>query len=227
MSRRPFVQSTLARDTRQSLRDLSSQPGLLARWAGASAVIALAMLAAIGLVGAHAAAKEPFVPVFADTRAGFSDVLWLVANNAMVVLLHCLVCLACYLVKRSLPGRPPTSGRVAVMVWKAEVKLALPIVGALAAGSVFWQILIVGQGLSDAAAGVGLTSWQLLARLSIHGIVEMTAMFLPLAACLYLTRRQRFEQLLAAAIITGLVALDLLIVAACWEVWGAPQLLSF
>jgi len=227
MSRRPFVRSTLAQDTASSLRELSAQPKLLARWTATSAVIALAMLAAIGLVGAHATVKDPFIPVFADTQAGFSDVLWLVANNAMVVLLHCLVCLACYLVKRSLPARPLAPGRVAVMVWKAEVKLALPIVGALAAGSVFWQILIVGQGLADAAAGVGLTSWQLLVRLSIHGIVEMTAMFLPLAACLYLTRRRRFEQLIAAAVITGLVALDLLIVAACWEVWGAPQLLTF
>ena len=48
---------------------------------------------------------------------------------------------------------------------------------------------------------------------------ELTALFLPLAACLALVRRRRFDDLAAAAALTAVVALPVVVMAAYVEVF--------
>ena len=55
---------------------------------------------------------------------------------------------------------------------------------------------------------------------------ELTALFLPLAAWLIASRRGEWNQLLAATLITVLLAIPVLVVAATIEVYVWPQILE-
>jgi len=52
------------------------------------------------------------------------------------------------------------------------------------------------------------------------------ALFLPLAAWIVASRRGEWDRLLAATLVTVAFAIPLLVLAAVWEVYGAPHLLS-
>jgi hypothetical protein len=58
-----------------------------------------------------------------------------------------------------------------------------------------------------------------------HALLELTAVFLPLAAWTIASRRGEWDQLLAATMVTVLAAVPMLIVAATWEVYVWPELL--
>jgi uncharacterized membrane protein SpoIIM required for sporulation len=66
----------------------------------------------------------------------------------------------------------------------------------------------------------------LLLALLPHALPELTALFLPLAAWLTASRRGDWDQLLAATVVTVALALPVLIMCACWEVYGAPHLVA-
>jgi uncharacterized membrane protein SpoIIM required for sporulation len=65
----------------------------------------------------------------------------------------------------------------------------------------------------------------LLTGLLPHAIVELTALFLPLAAWIIASRRGEWERLLAATLVTVAVAVPMLVVSALWEVYVAPHVL--
>jgi uncharacterized membrane protein SpoIIM required for sporulation len=59
-----------------------------------------------------------------------------------------------------------------------------------------------------------------------HALPELTALFLPLAAWLIASRRGEWSQLLAATLITVLLAIPVLIAAAAIEVYLWPRILE-
>ena len=52
------------------------------------------------------------------------------------------------------------------------------------------------------------------------------ALFLPLAAWIVASRRGDWDQLLAATFVTSALALPVLVLAAVWEVYGAPHIVT-
>jgi uncharacterized membrane protein SpoIIM required for sporulation len=59
-----------------------------------------------------------------------------------------------------------------------------------------------------------------------HALIELTALFLPLAAWIIASRRGEWDQLLAATLVTVAIALPMLLVAAVIEVWVSPHVLQ-
>jgi uncharacterized membrane protein SpoIIM required for sporulation len=59
-----------------------------------------------------------------------------------------------------------------------------------------------------------------------HALIELTALFLPLAAWIIASRRGEWHQLLAATFVTVAIAAPMLVVAALIEVYISPHLLA-
>jgi len=66
----------------------------------------------------------------------------------------------------------------------------------------------------------------LLAVLSAHAPLELTALFLPLAAWISASRRGEWDQLLAATFVTVAIAVPMLMLAALIEVYVSPHVLA-
>jgi hypothetical protein len=52
------------------------------------------------------------------------------------------------------------------------------------------------------------------------------ALFLPLAAWLIASRRNQWDQLLAATLVTVALAVPILLITATWEVYLAPRVIG-
>ena len=59
-----------------------------------------------------------------------------------------------------------------------------------------------------------------------HALPELVALFLPLAAWLIASRRDRWDELLAATVVTVSVAVPVLLASGAIEVWVSPRLLQ-
>lgn len=66
----------------------------------------------------------------------------------------------------------------------------------------------------------------LLATVLPHALVELTAVFLPLAAWTIASRRGEWQDLLAATFATVAVAIPMLVLASSWEAFVWPRLLE-
>ena len=184
----------------------------LAPWALGALAIGLALLGTALLIAVLAGPGAPYTPVFADPTAGMSDVARIVMRNSMVLALQVFVCAGTYLTTR--PGDHPVLRRRSVYV----------IVG-LSVYSFASQAWRLGHDLASAAHTLGFTPVQLTLRLATHAVPELTAIFLPLAACLTLVRRRRTDDLGAAALLTALVAWPIVVCAAGIEVFLTPHVL--
>jgi hypothetical protein len=177
---------------------------VLAPWALGSLLIGLALLGGALLVAVLAGPSVAYTPVFADSSAGAADVVRIAARNGVVLALQTLVCVAVYIATR--PGERRRG-------W------ALSAVVALSAYSLASQVWRLGHDLASAAHTLGLGPADLLARLSVHAVPELTALYLPLAACLSLVRRGRTDDLAAAAALATVVAVPLVVMCAYVEVF--------
>jgi uncharacterized membrane protein SpoIIM required for sporulation len=59
-----------------------------------------------------------------------------------------------------------------------------------------------------------------------HAVIELTAVFLPLAAWTIASRKGQWQDLLAATFATVAIAIPMLLVAASWETWVWPRILD-
>ena len=59
-----------------------------------------------------------------------------------------------------------------------------------------------------------------------HAVPELVAVFLPLAAWTIASRRDEWDELMAATLTTVVVAIPILIAAATWEVYAWPRILA-
>ena len=59
-----------------------------------------------------------------------------------------------------------------------------------------------------------------------HALLELTAVFLPLAAWTIASRRGDWQDLMAATVATVAMAIPMLLIAAAWETWVWPHLID-
>ena len=88
------------------------------------------------------------------------------------------------------------------------------------------QALYLGFQGSTIAYQLDISIATLLLSVLPHALLELTALFLPLAAWLIASRRGEWNQLLAATLITVLIAIPALVVAATIEVYVWPHVLE-
>src|SRR3954447_161958 len=174
---------------------------ILRPWALGSLAIGMALLAAALVIAVQSGPGTPYTPVFADSTAGAADVGRIFLRNSGVLLLQVLVCAGVYLCPR--PGEKQRS-----RAW------GLGTILGLSAYSLMSQAWRLGHDLASAAHTLAMSPAELTLRLSLHAVPELTALFLPLAACLALARRRRTEDLAAAALLTSIVALPVVLFAA-------------
>ena len=89
--------------------------------------------------------------------------------------------------------------------------------------SLLSQAWRLGNDLATAAETLAFSPAELLARACVHAIPELTAVFLPLAACVALVRRGRTDDLAAAAVLCAVVAWPVIFFCAGVEVHLTPH----
>lgn len=214
--------------TRRALADWVADPWRTTRpW-----LLGSALAACLLLVGTLVVAEvvEPNRDIYLGlppiTAAGPSYVLTILSHNLLVLALHSMACVAGFIAGSSLPHEAARLKGLNRMVHQYGSKFAIGFVVIATTFSMTYQVWSLGT----AAAGVGhelhVSPALLLLALLPHAALELVALFLPLAAWVIASRRGTWDQLLAAALITTVLAIPLLTAAATWETFGAPHLVA-
>jgi hypothetical protein len=220
-------------DTRATLRRWRARPlAVVAPWALGSLAIAALLLGATWLV-ATMSAPDPSVFAFHGGGA-WGDYAYILYRNGLVLALHAMACVAGFIAGSSLPvAATGESGFAcqATLRWRRAHdhagRLAMGFVAAATLFSLGTQAYALGSQASSVADAHGVSPALLLVSLLPHAAPELFALFLPLAAWLLASRRQAWDELLAATFATTAVAVPLLLGAAAVEVWLSPHVLSF
>ena len=105
-------------------------------------------------------------------------------------------------------------------------EFAILFVCAVTLFSLCTQALYLGFQGSTISSQLGISRAELILSVLPHALLELTALFLPLAAWLIASRRGEWNQLLAATLVTVLIAIPTLVIAATIEVYVWPHILE-
>lgn len=196
-------------------------------WALASFGVAVALIVATGLVATWSRPGEDYDLAGVSRPAELSDVRYVITRNMLVLTLHALACVAAYLARRSLPAEAARYGGF----WRAlstRVGSAAMVFVALATVFSFvTQARLVGQTAATIAHHLGISPAQLLLVITPHALPELTAVFLPLAAwAIGGVRERRWNDLMAATLLSCAVAVPVIVCSAFVEAYVSPHLVD-
>jgi len=146
-------------------------------------------------------------------------------RNSLVLALHAMACVAGFIAGSSLPLEATKYSGVWRWVHDKAGPLAIGFVVCATTFSLITQAFVLGGGASTLAAQHGISPGLLLVGLLPHAVPELTALFLPLAAWIIASRRNGWDQLLAATFVTVGIAIPVLVASAFVEVYVSPHLL--
>lgn len=214
--------------TRGTLARWNARPGpVLRAWSLGSLAIAALLLLATWLVALAAPPDPTPVPVLGITAPpSLGDVAQILHRNALVLALHAFACVAGYIAGSSLPREAARRSGVWRRIHDAAGPLAIAFVSAATLFSLATQAYVIGSTASTVSAQLGIAPGLLLVALLPHALLELWALFLPLAAWLIASRRRQWDQLLAATVVTVAIAIPALVLAALIEVYVSPHLLA-
>jgi hypothetical protein len=213
-------------DTRATLHRWRERPAaVVGPWALGGLAVAIALLAATWIV-AIVAGPDPGFFVPQDGNA-WSDYGFILYRNGLVLALHAMACVAGFMAGSSLPIVAEGQTGWWRRVHDRAGKLAMAFVAAATLFSLTTQAYALGIIAADRADAEGVSPAILMVSLLPHALPELCALFLPLAAWLLASRRQAWNELLAATFATAAIAVPVLMVAAAVEVWLSPHLLYF
>jgi uncharacterized membrane protein len=216
------------RDTKVTLRRWNDKPGTILRpWFILSAAIAVALLYAVYAVAklSPADATIRYVIPGYTTEATFTDYLYVLFRNSLVLALHALACVAGFIAGSSLPLSASHRSGLSRWVHEKAGPFAIAFVVCATLFSLATQAYVIGGGMSSIATQLGTTPGRLVFAILPHALLELTALFLPLAAWMIASRRGDWHELLAATVVTVAIAVPILLAAAAVEVWVSPHLL--
>jgi len=216
------------RHTRTTLRAWQRTPGVvLGRWVAGSALAAtgllLAVLAVASLDGGYQQVITLQPPFAVGDGANVLDVL---RSNLLVLALHAMACVAGFIAGSSLPLQAQHHHGLSRWVHEHGGRLAITFVACATAFSLSAQAYLIGHALAGVSHFLRVSPALLLLGLLPHAIPELIALFLPLAAWIIASRRGAWEQLLAATLVTVLLAVPVLVLAAFVEVYVSPHLFA-
>jgi hypothetical protein len=216
------------RDTRLALEAWSERPWAVFRgWLALSVAIALALLGAVWVVaGLLTPDITPIhLPGLTEpSRPG--DLLPILWRNSLVLALHGTACVAGFIAGASMPIAAAQRSGFSRWIHVKAGELAILFVCAVTLFSLSTQALYLGFQGSTIAFQLHISIGVLLLSVLPHALLELTALFLPLAAWLIASRRGEWSQLLAATFVTVLIAIPALVVAATIEVYVWPHVLE-
>jgi hypothetical protein len=213
-------------ETRATLGAWNARPGpVVGRWLAGALAITLVLLGGIWLVGQ---ASEPDLSMSflaLEERATLEQVAHVLGRNALVLALHAFACIAGFIAGSSLPLEAARYSGVWRWIHDKAGPFAIAFVVVATTFSLVTQVLVLGRGAASLAAHLDISCGRLLLYLMPHALPELVALFLPLAAWMIASRRGEWHELLAATIVTVLLAAPVLVVAAFVEVYVTPSLL--
>jgi hypothetical protein len=214
-------------DTRATLEMWSRRPWQVLRaWIALSLAVALALLGAVWVVAGMLTPDLTPVHLAGLTYSSEPDdmlpILW---RNSLVLALHGTACIAGFIAGASMPIAAAQRTGFSRWIHVKAGEFAILFVAAVTLFSLSTQALYLGFQGSSIAYQLDITRLELILSVLPHALPELTALFLPLAAWLIASRRGEWNQLLAATLITVLLAIPVLILAAAIEVYIWPQIL--
>ena len=214
------------RQTRATLRDWQRTPfAVVGRWVAGSALAATGLLTAVWVVASLDHGYQQILslqPPFAV--GGLVDVLAILRSNLLVLALHAMACVAGFIAGSSLPLQAEHHHGVSRWVHEHGGRLAIAFVIGATAFSLSVQAYVIGHTLAGVSGFLGVSPALLLLGVLPHAILELTALFLPLAAWIIASRKGEWDQLLAATVVTVAIAVPVLVIAALIEVYVSPHL---
>jgi hypothetical protein len=216
------------RDTRLALEGWSEQRwAVLWSWVALSLAITLALLGAVWIVARMLTPDITPIHLPGLTQpAEPGDLLPILWRNSLVLALHGTACIAGFIAGASMPIAAAQRTGFSRWVHVKAGELAILFVCAVTLFSLGTQALYLGFQGSTIAFQLHISNATLLLSVLPHALLELTALFLPLAAWLIASRRGEWNQLLAATVVTVLIAIPCLVVSAMIEVYVWPSLLE-
>jgi hypothetical protein len=215
------------RDTRGTLERWNARPwATLGPWFGLALAICAALLGSV-LVVAHFSTPDPsgiLMPGLNEpsTLGGVGHILF---RNSLVLALHAMACVAGFIAGSSLPLEAERYSGVWRWVHDKAGPLAIAFVIAATTFSLFTQAYALGHAASTLAAQGNMSTVLLIVGILPHAILELTGLFLPLAAWTIASRRGAWEELLAATFVTVTIAIPMVVTAAFIEAYVSPHLI--
>ncbi|MFL5899799.1 MAG: hypothetical protein ACJ75S_01155 [Solirubrobacterales bacterium] len=215
-------------DTRETLDAWSEgRWAVLRGWLALSVAIALALLGAVWVVAGLL--TPDITPIHLPGLTEPSqpgDLLPILWRNSLVLALHATACVAGFIAGASMPIAAAQRKGLSQWIHVKAGELAILFVCAVTLFSLSTQALYLGFQGSTISYQLHMPIGLLLLSVLPHAIPELAALFLPLAAWLIASRRGEWNQLLAATLITVLIAVPTLIFAATVEVYIWPHILE-
>lgn len=214
-------------DTRATLRRWNADPIAAVRpWALGAGAVSVGLLCAVWVI-AHAMTPDPtgFLLPGLNAPATLTSVGVVLFRNSLVLTLHAMACIAGFIAGSALPQQAEHHDGWRRTVHEKAGPAAIAFVAAATAFSLCTQAYILGFQASTLAAQLDIGPTVLMLTLLPHALPELVALFLPLAAWMFASRRGAWEELLAATAATGALAVPILVVAANVEVFVWPRLL--
>lgn len=215
------------RDTRATLNRWHAAPSrVLGPWLlGSLTITAILLLSVWGI----ATAVKPDISI--TLLPGFNEpvdsasVGRILFRNSLVLALHGFACVAGFIAGSSLPLQAEYHTGLWRKIHDRAGPLAIGFVTAATLFSLLTQAWALGRTASDLALQLDVSTGMLMLTLLPHALIELVALFLPLAAWLIASRRDQWHELLAATFATVAIAIPALMVAALVEVTVWPDLL--
>lgn len=213
-------------DTRATLDEWNRRPGpVVLRWVAGALLIALALLGAVWMVAA--VSTPDFSYSFLAGQPDLRHVGLVLARNALVLALHAFACIAGFIAGSSMPQEARRHRGAWRWIHEKAGPLAIAFVVAATAFSLVTQAFVLGQGAASLAWDLDISAGVLLLGLLPHALPELVALFLPLAAWMIASRQKDWHELLAATVVTVLLAAPVLVASAFVEVYVSPGLLRW
>lgn len=217
--------------------------GRVARsWVALSFAISLFMFISIW-IGASYLSSHGFIgeevsyrPLF-STKGNFSAFINIFLANVMVLGVHFFACVGAYLVNKRvnhfLENRLSKDEIIDNLNRGEDInftsrqqdishqvgRLSIVLIASLVIFSITRQIIILSTHIAGASQSLDIPITTLMARAALHAFLELTAIFLPLAADLILSKQGRWQELLAGAWFSLAIAIPMLLLTAAIETW--------
>jgi hypothetical protein len=214
------------RRTRVTLRAWREHPGqVLGRWALGSLAAALGLLLAVLVISELSAGYVQVIALRPPFAVGEpADVVGVLEHNLLVLALHAMACVAGFIAGSSLPLQAQSHSGLSRWVHEHGGRIAIAFVACATTFSLSAQAYVLGHTLAGVAGFLRVSPALLLLVVLPHALPELVALFLPLAAWIMASRRGEWDQLLAATLVTVVVAVPVLVGAALVEVYVSPHL---
>ena len=216
------------RDTRGALDRWNADPWpVLRRWAGGALLVASGLLFAVWIIAATSVADltRLGIPGFTES-ADFGEVGHILFRNSLVLALHAFACVAGFIAGSSLVLSAEHRSGFSKLVHEKARPIAFAWVGLVTCFSLITQSYALGLTGAQLSAQLGISPGVLVITSLPHALVELVALFLPLAAWTIASRHGEWRDLLAATFVTVAIAIPMLIVAATWEIYVWPRILA-